>query len=212
MPASIRFSSIYLAVPGAIKTKTDGVRDYIDETSLSFTIGLDRDDALLVPRDDFRKFARPMTVKGPLANTANPVANAYDITLFSDGYLRVNSTNPNYDGEPLKDADRGINPSHWQSLATQLLLRLNKLRAKQAVEPGKEVAFFHPFPADAPLPEITPKPAVKFPTEATFQAFALKSAIDSSILRDTMLSAQRRQVKERLGALADQALGPDATA
>ena len=207
MPSPIRFSSIYLGVPGAMRTKTDGVRDYIEETSVSFTIGLDRDDALLVPRDDFRRFARPMTVKGPLADTANPVANAYDITIFSNGHLRVNSTNPNYDGEPLKDADRGINPSHWQALATQLLLRLGKMRAKQPVEPGKGVGFFHPYPADAPLPEFAPKLDTKFPTEAAYQAFVFKSALDSTILRDTMLSAQERKVRERLGALADHAFG-----
>ena len=206
MTSAVRFSSMYLGVPGAIKAETDGVRDFIENTSLSFTIGLDGDDALLVPRDDFRRFARPMTVNTGATKTT---ANAYDLTIFSNGHVRVNSTNPMYEDAPLTEANRGIHPNHWQGLATQLLLRLKQLRTKHAFQPGKDVAFFHPYPADAPLAEISPKPTTRFPTEAMFQAFAFKSAIDSSILRQTMLDAQERKVRARLGTLADHAFAPE---
>ena len=93
MTSPVRFSSMYLGVPGAIRAKTEDGRAYIDEASLSFTIALDGTDSLLVPRDDFRKFARPMTINGATKTTAN----AYDLTIFSNGHIRVNSTNPMYD-------------------------------------------------------------------------------------------------------------------
>lgn len=208
MPSPIRFSSIYLGVPGAAKAETDGERDYIENASLSFTLSMDGPDALLVPRDDFRKFARPMLINNGSAKTP---ADAYDLTIFSNGRIRVNSTNPAYKGDALTEENRGVNPSHWQFLATQLMLRIKQLRLKKPFETDKALGFYQPYPADGALNEVSPKPNPKLVTEAMLQAFALKSAIDSSILRDTMLSAQERKVRERLGTLADHAFAPETT-